>query len=46
MPEQGGPETGQSDQREVGEAVCVCVSRQGGGAGGGVTKTAVQNEKS
>lgn len=43
MPEQGGPETGQSHQGEGEEAVCV---RQSGGTGGGVTKTAVQNEKS
>jgi len=43
MPEQGGPEMGQSNQGEKEEAECV---RRDVGAGVGVTKTAEQNEKS
>lgn len=39
MPEQGGPETGQSNQREGKESMCI---GQGTGAGCVVTKRAVK----
>lgn len=40
MPEQGGPETGQSNQWERDKAVCM--RQGGGGAGGGVTNSSTK----